>query len=117
MPIRLNLDLVSHAAPKIEAALSGNNVNKQDYYPAAMFYYDHNLDLQKAKTWIEAATKGNETYYNIYLKAEILAKLGDKEARLPPPGVLEWPAKSGRQWVYKIERRPDFEPRALTEKM
>ena len=47
-----------------------------------MFYYDHNLDLQKAKTWIEAATKGNETYYNVYLKAEILAKLGDKEGAI-----------------------------------
>jgi hypothetical protein len=82
VPIHLNLDLVSTLQPKIEAALSGNNVNKQDYYRAAMFYYDHNLDLQKAKTWIEAATKGNETYYNIYLKAEILAKLGDKEGAI-----------------------------------
>jgi hypothetical protein len=78
VPIRLNLDLVSTLQPQIEAALSGDNVNRQYYYPAAMFYYDHNLDLQKAKTWIEAATKGNETYYNVYLKAEILAKLGDK---------------------------------------
>ena len=32
VPIHLNLDLVSTLQPKIEAALSGNNVNKQDYY-------------------------------------------------------------------------------------
>jgi len=82
VPIRLNLDLVSTLQPQIEAALSGDNVNRQYYYPAAMFYYDHNLDLHKAKTWIEAATKGNETYYNVYLKAEILAKLGDKEGAI-----------------------------------
>jgi hypothetical protein len=82
VPIRLNLDVVSSLQPKIEAALTGDNVNKQYYYPAAMFYYDHGLDLQKAKTWIEAATKANETYYNVYLKAEILAKLGDKQGAI-----------------------------------
>jgi len=82
VPIRLNLDVVSKLQPQIEAALSGDNVNKQYYYPAAMFYYDHNLDLQKAKTWVEAAIKANETYYNVYLKAEILAKLGDKEGAI-----------------------------------
>jgi hypothetical protein len=47
-----------------------------------MFYYDHNLDLQKAKSWIESATVSGETYYNVNLKAKILAKLGDKEGAI-----------------------------------
>jgi hypothetical protein len=47
-----------------------------------MFYYDHDLDLQKAKTWIEALKPNEETYYNVYLKARILAKLGDKEGAI-----------------------------------
>jgi hypothetical protein len=81
VPIRLTLDLVGALGPKIEAAMSAEGGNKP-YYQAAMFYYDHNLDMQKAKTWIEAATKSNETYYTVHLKAKILAKLGDKEGAI-----------------------------------
>jgi len=81
VPIRLNLDLVSTLQPQIEKAMSGENASRYAYQ-SAMFYYDHNLDLQKAKTWIETATKANETYYNVNLKARILAKLGDKEGAI-----------------------------------
>jgi len=81
VPIRLTLDLVSTLQPQIEKAMSGENANRYAYQ-AAMFYYDHNLDMQKAKTWIETATKANETYYNVNLKARILAKLGDKEGAI-----------------------------------
>jgi hypothetical protein len=81
VPIRLNLDVVSTLQPQIEAAMSGENATRYAYQ-AALFYYDHNLDMQKAKTWIETATKANETYYNVNLKAKILAKLGDKEGAI-----------------------------------
>src|SRR6185437_13086951 len=78
VPIRLNLDVVSKLQPQIEAAMSGDNASRYAYQ-AATFYYDHDLDLQKAKTWSEAAVKAGETYYNVNLQARILAKLGDKE--------------------------------------
>jgi hypothetical protein len=81
VPIRLTLDLVGTLAPQIEKAMSAEGGNK-NYYQAAMFYYDHNLDMQKAKTWIEAAAKSNETYYILNLKARILAKSGDKEGAI-----------------------------------
>jgi hypothetical protein len=81
VPIRLTLDLVDTLRPQIEAAMSAPGDNKQ-YYQAAMFYYDHDLDLQKAKTWIDEAAKSNETYYVVNLKARILAKLGDKEGAI-----------------------------------
>ncbi len=79
--IRLNLDLVSELQPKIEAAMSESG-DRKPYYQAAMFYYDHGLDLQKAKTWIDAAVKANDTYYISYLQAKILAKLGDKDGAI-----------------------------------
>ena len=60
VPIHLTLDLVSELQPKIEAAMSGEGERKP-YYQAAMFYYDHGLDLQKAKTWIAAAVKEQQT--------------------------------------------------------
>ena len=81
VPIRLTMDLVGTLTPQIEKAMAGDGGNKP-YYQAAMFYYDHNLDMQKAKTWIEAATKSNEAYYTMNLKAKILAKLGDKEGAI-----------------------------------
>lgn len=78
VPIHLKLDVVSELQPQIEAAMSAPG-EKKPYYQAAMFYYDQGLDLQKAKAWI---SKANETYYICYLKAEILAKLGDKEGAI-----------------------------------
>jgi Protein of unknown function (DUF2911) len=81
VPIRLTMDVVGTLTPQIEKAMAGDGANKP-YYQAAMFYYDHNLDMQKAKTWIEAATKSNEAYYTMNLKAKILAKLGDKEGAI-----------------------------------
>ena len=81
VPIRLNLDVVAKLQPEIEKAMSGENANRYAYQ-AALFYYDHDLDMQKAKTWVEAAIKANETYYNVNLKAKILAKLGDKEGAI-----------------------------------
>lgn len=81
VPIRLTLDVVSTVVPQIEAAMSAPG-EKKPYYQAAMFYYDHNLDLQKAKTWIQAIKPADETYYIDNLKARILAKTGDKEAAI-----------------------------------
>ena len=81
VPIHLTLDLVGQLGPQIEAAMSAPG-EKKPYYQAAMFYYDHGLDLQKAKTWIENAMISNETYYVANLQAKILAKLGDKNGAI-----------------------------------
>jgi len=81
VPIKLELDLVSQLVPQIEAAMAAPGA-KKPYYQAAMFYFDHDQDLQKAKKWIEAAAAANETYYIVHLKAKILAKLGDKEGAI-----------------------------------
>ena len=81
VPIRLDLDLVGQLAPQIDAAMSAPG-EKKPYYQAAMFYFDHGLDLQKAKTWIDAAVQADATYYVVHLQAKILAKLGDKEGAI-----------------------------------
>jgi len=52
------------------------------YYQAAMFYYDHDQDLKKASAWVDAAIKQREAHYIVYLKAKILAKLGDKDGAI-----------------------------------
>jgi hypothetical protein len=81
VPVKLELDVAGVLVPQIEAAMAASGGNKP-YYPAAMFYYDHGQDLQKARQWIEAAVAERETFYNVHLKAKILAKLGDKEGAI-----------------------------------
>ena len=77
VPVRLEVELTGKLVPQIEAVMSSDQANKP-YYPAAMFYYDHGQDLQKASKWIDAAIAQREAHYMLHLKAKILAKLGDK---------------------------------------
>ena len=81
VPVKLEVDVTKKLVPQIEAAMSGSG-EKKPYYQAAMFYYDHSLDLDKARKWVDAAVSANETYYIVHLKAKILAKQGDKEAAI-----------------------------------
>lgn len=77
VPIRISMEVTSKLVPQIEQAMSSSE-GRKPYFQAAMFYYDHNLDLQKAKEWVDAAVKEREAYYIVHLKAKILAKMGDK---------------------------------------
>jgi hypothetical protein len=78
VPIRVETPLTEKLVPQIEAAMSAE-CDQKPYYQAAMFYFDHDLDIQKARKWIEAASAKNETYYIMHLQAKILAKLGEKQ--------------------------------------
>ena len=78
VPIHLELDVTSKLVPQIEAAMEAPDGQKP-YYQAAVFYYEHGLDLQKAVKWIEAASKEREAYYIKFYEAKILAKAGQKE--------------------------------------
>ncbi len=78
VPVKLEFDFVSTLAAQIEAAMASPN-EKSPYVPAAMFYYDHNLDLKKAVVWMDAAITANpQAFYFVYRKALILEKMGDK---------------------------------------
>lgn len=77
VPIKLELELTSKLQPQIKAAMAAEG-DQKPYYQAAMFYYDHNLDLAQAGKWVDAAIAQREAHYMVHLKAKILAKLGDK---------------------------------------
>jgi hypothetical protein len=81
VPIQLELDFTSKLQAQIETAMAAEGGNKP-YYQAAMFYYDHNLDLAQASKWVDAAIAQRDAYYMVHLKAKILAKRGDKEAAI-----------------------------------
>jgi hypothetical protein len=75
--VPLQIELKSKLVPQIEKAMSEPE-GRKPYFQAAMFYFDHEIDLQKARQWIDEAVKQNEAYYVVHLKAKILAKVGDK---------------------------------------
>jgi hypothetical protein len=81
VPVKIEIELTGKLVPQIEAVMSAAE-GRKPYYQAALFYYDHGQDLQKASKWIDAAIADRETYYIVHLKAKILAKLGDKEGAI-----------------------------------
>ena len=81
VPIQVQVDIVNSLVPQIEAAMAAPG-KKSDilYFQAASFYYDHDQDLNKALTWVNAALAENSriAFEILHLKAQILAKQGDK---------------------------------------
>ncbi|MFN0241798.1 MAG: DUF2911 domain-containing protein [Planctomycetota bacterium] len=78
IPVKIEIDLVGKLVPQIKAAMAADG--KKPYLAAAMFYYEHNLDLKQAAAWIEEARKEQPgAVWVVYRKGLILAKLGDKE--------------------------------------
>ncbi len=77
VPVKIEVDLVGKLTPQIEATMAAPG-DKKPYFQAAMFYLEHNIDLQKAKTWVDAAVAEREAHYIVFGKARILAGLGDK---------------------------------------
>ncbi len=81
VPIHLTVDVSSALVPQIETAMAQPG-KKSDafYFQAATFYYDHDLDLTIALNWVNAGLVDNPNiaFEMLHLKAEILAKQGDK---------------------------------------
>jgi len=75
--VKLEVDIVAALKPQIEAAMTAEG--KKPYLAAAMFYFEHDIDLKKSLEWIESAIKEQpEAFWAIYRKGLILEKLGDK---------------------------------------
>jgi hypothetical protein len=81
VPVKLEIDLKGQLVPAIEAAMAAPG-DKKPYFQAAMFYHDHDVDLKKALTWVDAALAEQERFWMMYLKARIHAKMGDKPAAI-----------------------------------
>ncbi len=81
VPIHMEVEVTGKLVPQIEAAMAAPG-KKSDglYFQAATFYYNHDLDLKKALDWVNAGLADNPriSYEMLHLKAQILAKQGDK---------------------------------------
>ncbi|MCY2959934.1 MAG: DUF2911 domain-containing protein [Planctomycetota bacterium] len=80
VPVKLEFDMKS-VVPEIESMMAG--AGKKPYLQAAMFYYDNDLDLKKAITWMDAGlAEQPEAFWMTYRKGLILAKMGDKKGAI-----------------------------------
>ena len=77
VPIKLEVNYVDELASKVDKVMASDEPGKP-YFMAAQFYLNHNKDLKKALTWIDAAIAERDAFFIVHLKAKILAKLGDK---------------------------------------
>jgi hypothetical protein len=81
VPVKIEIELTGKIVPQIEAAMASPD-KKSDgfYFQAATFYYNHDQDLHKALDWVNAGLADNSriSYEMLHLKAQILARQGDK---------------------------------------
>jgi tetratricopeptide (TPR) repeat protein len=79
--VKIHSDVVKVIVPQIEAAMAAEG--KKPYFPSAMFYYEHGLDLKKALAWMDEALKEQpDAVWMVYRKGLIQAKAGDKTGAL-----------------------------------
>ncbi|MBP1839941.1 DUF2911 domain-containing protein [Formosa algae] len=66
----------------IERAMSGTTAN--DYYAAAVYYFESGKDIDQAKTWIDTCISmtENPAFYQLRKQSLIYAKAGDKEGAI-----------------------------------
>lgn len=71
----------SKASASIEAAMKGPSAN--DYFSAAMYYFQEGMDMGKAKEWIDKAVAMNkDAFWMSRQQSLIYAKMGDKKGAI-----------------------------------
>jgi len=83
VPIRIEVDLETTLLPQIDAAMASPEKKSAGfYYQAATYYFTHGRDLRKTLSWVNTALaeqpRTNLDYQLLYLKARILARVGDR---------------------------------------
>jgi len=74
--LHLETDVDTRIMANIDELMKGE---KKPYYFAAIYYYNHDKDMNKALSWINESDKNSPDAYNIkYWKARIQLKMGDK---------------------------------------
>jgi hypothetical protein len=80
LSIHLKADVNARVIANINKMMKGKD---KPYYVAAVWYYNHNLDMKKALVWMNEMEKVQPDAYNVkYWKGRILLKLGDKKGAI-----------------------------------
>ena len=79
--VPIHNDVVKVILPQIADAMARDG--KKPYFAAAMFFYEHNLELKQALAWMDEAVKEQpDAVWIVYRRGLVQAKLGDKAAAL-----------------------------------
>jgi hypothetical protein len=78
--LHLETNVDARVMANIDELMKGE---KKPYYSAAIYYYNHDHDMNKALSWMNEADKNTPNAYNIkYWIAKIQLKMGDKAAAI-----------------------------------
>jgi len=77
VPVPIAIDVRATVVPKLEAALKADG--RKPYFLAAMFYFENNLDIDRAAELMELAVRANPRHIGmLYRQALILERKGDR---------------------------------------
>src|SRR5690606_39067899 len=78
--IDLKVNQQAKILASIDEAMKGE---KKPYFAAAQYYFNNNLDLNKALTWFDEAAKAQpKAAHVLYWKAKAQLKAGDKNGAI-----------------------------------
>jgi hypothetical protein len=76
VPVRIAIDIEATVVPQLEAALQAEG--RRPYFLAAMFYFENDLDIERAAELMALAVEANPTHIGmLYRQALILERKGD----------------------------------------
>jgi hypothetical protein len=104
VPVRVGVDVAPRAIAAVEKAIA--EAKADDWRPAyrgADFAFNSKIAADRAMGWLESSLKVNENYYNMTLKAKLLADQGDTKAAIAA-------AEKAIQLGKASERRIDTKP-------
>ena len=81
VPIQLQVEYIDKLKKQV-ADVMASDAKDKPYFQSALFYFNHDGNLEDSRKWIDAALAEKETFYMVYWKAAILNKLGDKAGAL-----------------------------------
>jgi len=99
MPLKVEVD--DQVMASIEQTLGG--AGSQDYYAAAMYYYDTDRDLTQALTWMDKSfelREGDAPYWMMTNKARMQIKAGDKKGAMATSKKALEAAKAAKNMDY-----------------
>jgi hypothetical protein len=80
LSLHIKADINARVIANINQMMKGE---KKPYYLGAIWYYNHNLDMNKALAWMTEVEKVQPDAYNVkYWKGRIQLKMGDKKAAI-----------------------------------
>jgi len=70
---KVEVEVDKQVKASIEKAMAGTS--RGDYYTAARYYYDNEMDMNKALTWVKKANQIEGKFWQYRLQSEVEAKL------------------------------------------